>query len=67
MQSRDQYLGYVTLTEHVEHQRELLGRHEVWVGGLAGEDGGVVGAADGGPQQTVLDHVARVVLVLLVH
>lgn len=37
------------------------------VGGLAREHGGVVGAADGGPQQPVLDDVTRVVFVLFVY
>lgn len=55
------------LTEHVEYQRDLPGRHQVRVGGLAREHGGVVPAPDGRPQQPVLDDVTRVVLVLLVH
>lgn len=55
------------LTVQIQHEAALLRFHQQRVGGLAGEDGVQVGALDRRPQQPVLDDVARIVLVLLVH
>lgn len=54
------------LTIHVQDKACFLGLHELCVQSLTGKYGVQIRPLNGRPEQSVLDHVARVVLVLII-
>lgn len=62
-----QKLESQSLTVHVQNEAGFLGLDELGVQGLAGENRVEIGSLHGRPKEPVLDDIARVVLVLVVH